>query len=575
MIMEVDVSAELSSPGQEIDPSTNVTINRWVGSNALINTETRLWSRALTEGEIQSQSNCSLDASPEGAYPHLIGYWRFDEGFGYTQVTDCSYKGYWLLGQFGPKRAAPEWVEDYSIGNNIPPVANNDCYFLIKYTGGSQDGVQIDGCQIVETQESQDGSLTIPSRGVLSNDEDPDGDSIGLTAARDEDCTDPTKGSLSNLTVDGAVSFNWDTDGDGASDYAGTFESPVVDTFTYKAYDGCDYSTPGTVTMKVGAIPLDNCPGISNSDQSDIDNDKVGDACDNCLNAPNPSQTDTDGDEVGDACDNCPDTYNPDQADEDNDGLGDLCDNATSDGKVDEGNTTECCVSFDSNSSPFWTVDPEKLVRLYCRDKSGKVVETAHADPSISIIENANGTYGGNVIYVDPSITPAVCVDIPVNYLDPRDLEKAGKITCRCELQNLVKFGSLVRYKIETTEEITLNKTVQVDFKPGISTVFDCGSPGVEPAAIYSTPDFNTCDNIDPDTVRFAGASVARTGSGPQASCEDSNGDGLTDLILKFNTDEMQVYGEDQAILLTGRTYDRQVSVAGKDVVTPKNCGTK
>lgn len=70
----------------------------------------------------------------------------------------------------------------------------------------------------------------------------------------------------------------------------------------------------------------DNCPVISNTDQSDFDADLVGDACDTC--------TDTDLDGLGDpgfaanqcATDNCPVIGNADQADFDNDGIGDVCD---------------------------------------------------------------------------------------------------------------------------------------------------------------------------------------------------------------------------------------------------------
>jgi len=59
----------------------------------------------------------------------------------------------------------------------------------------------------------------------------------------------------------------------------------------------------------------DNCVNLSNEDQKDLDNDKIGDACedhdkdgvidskDNCPKDPNSSQLDTDGDGIGDVCD--------------------------------------------------------------------------------------------------------------------------------------------------------------------------------------------------------------------------------------------------------------------------------
>ena len=47
----------------------------------------------------------------------------------------------------------------------------------------------------------------------------------------------------------------------------------------------------------------DNCPFKYGSNQTDTDNDGVGDLCDNCVNHPNPDQIDTDGDGKGDICD--------------------------------------------------------------------------------------------------------------------------------------------------------------------------------------------------------------------------------------------------------------------------------
>lgn len=55
-----------------------------------------------------------------------------------------------------------------------------------------------------------------------------------------------------------------------------------------------------------GEFRQDNCPLVSNPEQTDSDpegSDKKGDACDNCPTVPNSNQEDTDGDGFGDACD--------------------------------------------------------------------------------------------------------------------------------------------------------------------------------------------------------------------------------------------------------------------------------
>ena len=113
----------------------------------------------------------------------------------------------------------------------------------------------------------------------------------------------------------------------------------------------------------------DNCPGVSNTDQTDTDGDAVGDACDadddgdgvadasdNCPLTANANQANNDGDAQGDVCDpdddndgvadgadNCPRAANANQADSDGDGIGDACDapqppqrcDADTDGDID------------------------------------------------------------------------------------------------------------------------------------------------------------------------------------------------------------------------------------------------
>lgn len=82
----------------------------------------------------------------------------------------------------------------------------------------------------------------------------------------------------------------------------------------------------------------DNCISVKNSDQKDINQNSVWDACefdtdndtvpdeiDNCRNTSNLTQEDTDKDGIGNSCDNCK-LYNPSQRDEDGNKIWDTCD---------------------------------------------------------------------------------------------------------------------------------------------------------------------------------------------------------------------------------------------------------
>jgi hypothetical protein len=88
----------------------------------------------------------------------------------------------------------------------------------------------------------------------------------------------------------------------------------------YTVYAGADSDNDGVSDF------TDNCRNIANSDQKDIDHDKIGDKCDPDMD--NDGQTNTD--------DNCRGVHNPDQGDLDDDGRGDSCDlDADGDGVVD------------------------------------------------------------------------------------------------------------------------------------------------------------------------------------------------------------------------------------------------
>ena len=83
----------------------------------------------------------------------------------------------------------------------------------------------------------------------------------------------------------------------------------------------------------------DNCPNWANLDQTDRDNDGVGDACNTC---PDDPDNDADGDGICPAMDNCAGLENPDQTDSDGDGQGDACDVCPNDALNDVDNDSIC-----------------------------------------------------------------------------------------------------------------------------------------------------------------------------------------------------------------------------------------
>jgi hypothetical protein len=82
---------------------------------------------------------------------------------------------------------------------------------------------------------------------------------------------------------------------------------------------------------------------------------------------------------------------------------------------------------------------------------------------------------------------------------------------------------------------------IEIDIKPGDDTNrVNLGSNGVIPVAIFSTEGFYATE-LDPGSIFLAGSGVRVRGKGNKylASQEDINGDGLLDLVVKIETQNL------------------------------------
>ncbi len=111
---------------------------------------------------------------------------------------------------------------------------------------------------------------------------------------------------------------------------------------------------------------------------------------------------------------------------------------------------------------------------------------------------------------------------------------------------------------------------VQIDIKPGDDTNrVNLGSNGVIPVAIFSTEGFDATE-LDPGSIFLAGSGVRVRGKGNKylASQEDIDGDGLLDLVVKIETQNLDpdtfqdggailtVYSDDDVPMLLYQGWD-------------------
>ncbi len=114
---------------------------------------------------------------------------------------------------------------------------------------------------------------------------------------------------------------------------------------------------------------------------------------------------------------------------------------------------------------------------------------------------------------------------------------------------------------------------VTIDIKPGsYPNSINLGSNGVIPVAILTSASFDAT-TVNPSTVELGGSGVAVRGKGKSlAHEEDVNGDGLIDLLVQVETENLDPAAfQDGYIILTGNTYDGTPIQGSDEIVIVPN----
>ncbi len=207
-----------------------------------------------------------------------------------------------------------------TIASNKATLAGVTGLELIQSEDSDEDGVAdaIDNCPEVPNADQADADDD--GIGNVCDDSDGDGvvdstDNCMLTANADQNDLDGD--SIGDVCDD-------DRDGDGVANVEDAFPDDATETMDTDE-DGignnADTDDDGDGQADVDEVSCGSDPLDANSMATDEDQDGIPD----CLN----TLQDTDGDGITDDQDNCPDLANGDQSDLDDDGVGDVCDDET------------------------------------------------------------------------------------------------------------------------------------------------------------------------------------------------------------------------------------------------------
>lgn len=128
------------------------------------------------------------------------------------------------------------------------------------------------------------------------------------------------------------------------------------------------------------------------------------------------------------------------------------------------------------------------------------------------------------------------------------------------EIQAIFNAGSAGKCKVQT---------IAIDIKPGsFPNSINPKSNGVIPVAILTTDTFEAI-TVDPTTVRFGATGTEAAPA--QSALEDIDGDGDTDMIFHFNTQDTGIACGDTVASLTGKTFAGQ-AIKGSDSIKTVEC---
>ena len=213
----------------------------------------------------------------------------------------------------------------------------------------------------------------------------------------------------------------------------------------------------------------------------------------------------------------------------------------------------------------FFLWDHDTYGRLYIDFGSGALGRAWWTIPGADWYgqwHHVAATWDGSTVklYVDGSEVATALLS--GNYSDPGKDTLIGGIYYGalpyCPFEGLIDEVGIWNRAL-SADEIAALASVDIDIKPGSDpNSINLGSKGVIPVAIFSTPGFDATQ-VDPETVELGGAGVAVRGKGNKslAHQEYVNGDGLLDLVIQVETENLNpVAFQDGLATLEGRTFD-------------------